>query len=412
MELVKVAFRNIFRNKRRSILNMIALVISISIMVLGLGWVAGYDTYVFGSIINFQTGHIQILDSAYMEEERRLPLDIYIDGPEEIEKRIKELDGVAAAAGRINFSMELSNGRDSVRMLGRAVEPEKEAEITKIIKYIQSGEYLDSGPGILLGAGIAEKLGIAPGDTVFVTAMDRYSVKNFTDMKVRGLFSFGYPKMDDNIVFMDMESARSFLSMEGLATKVVVKLNEDAPIEEFIQKIQNRLSKEGSLTAYSWEHFSEAAVSAVKSDTYTFWIVLVILYLLIILGILNSMSMSIQERTKEIGTMRAIGMKRRKLLFLLFTESAGIAAAAGGFALILSIPVALWLQYGGIDIQSAMPTEIPVPFGERFFAQFTPLHFVIGITVGTVSALAGSILPAVRASRLRIADAMGSAHVR
>lgn len=393
-------------------MNIIALVISISIMILGLGWVAGYDTYVFGSIINFQTGHLQVLERAYLEEERRLPLDISISNPEHIAQRISDLNGVEAAAQRINFSMELSNGRDSVRMLGRAIEPEREAQVTEIGKYVQSGNYFQSGPGILLGKGIAEKLALVPGDTVFITAMDRHSVKNFTDMKVRGLFSFGYPKMDDNIVFMDMESARSFLSMEGRATKIVVKLSQDTGTDVFVEKIQDRLPEDSGLKAYSWEHFSEAAVSAVKGDTYSFWIVLLILYVLIILGILNSMSMSIQERTKEIGTLRAIGMKRKKLLTLLFAESAGIAAAAGVFGLLFSIPVALWLQYGGIDIQSALPAEVPVPFGERFYAQFTPGHFIIGLVVGTVSALAGSLLPAVRASRLRIADAMGSAHVR
>jgi putative ABC transport system permease protein len=105
---------------------------------------------------------------------------------------------------------------------------------------------------------------------------------------------------------------------------------------------------------------------------------IVIMYLLIVLGILNSMSMSVHERTREIGTLRAIGIRRKSLVRLFMLEALWLALPAILAALILSVPGVYYLQFVGVDLAGALPPDLPVPFGERFRADFQAWHFMLG----------------------------------
>ena len=118
------------------------------------------------------------------------------------------------------------------------------------------------------------------------------------------------------------------------------------------------------------------------------------------------MSMSVHERTREIGTLRAIGMKRRHLVALLLAESGWLALIAALTALLLSVPMIWYLGSVGLDISSQMPEEIPVPFGEQFYADFRIRHFLFTLGVTSLTALLGTLRPAVKAARMQVVDAM------
>jgi putative ABC transport system permease protein len=125
-----------------------------------------------------------------------------------------------------------------------------------------------------------------------------------------------------------------------------------------------------------------------------------------VLGILNSMSMSVRERTGEIGTLRAIGIRRRRVTVLFLYEALSIAIMAGAISVVLSLPIAGYLQLVGVDVGTALPADLPVPFGETFRADYRLWHYVLSVGVGVLSAAVGAVIPARRAARLNIAEAM------
>ena len=189
MEMAIVAWRNVFRNKRRSILNIIALTLATALMVLGLGWVQGYHTYIYKAMQNFESGEVQLIPEGYLAESRRMPLDLNLDSYRELKSRLKSIEGVREATGRIDFSLRLSNRAESVYLAGRAIDPDSEANTTVLSDYISHGSYLSSEEGgILIGKELADRMGVAPGDTVYVVAQDKYGVENFSDIKVAGIF--------------------------------------------------------------------------------------------------------------------------------------------------------------------------------------------------------------------------------
>jgi len=409
-DLFRVAWKNVFRNGRRSILNIVALTVGISIMILGLGWVQGYYTYIFTAVQQFNTGEAQILNERYLAEAPRLPVDITVEDYSTTRALVDGYPGVQDVAGRVNFSLQLSAGRSSVRMLARGIDPRHEADVTVLDDYIAAGSYLTDTRGILIGAPVAEKLAVEVGDTVFVSAMDRYSVQNLLDVEVVGIFDFGYPAMDENIVFMDLETVSELLSLDNEVTRLVLRLEDglrpQARLEEIADYVREQAPAGGQLSVHSWQRFAQTTVHSVRADVTSFYIMLVVLYLLTVLGILNSMSMSVRERTGEIGTLRAIGIRRRRIMLLFLYEAVSIALMAAGLSVLLSLPIAGYLELVGVDVGTALPADFPVPFGETFRADYRIWHYLLAIGIGTASAAVGAVIPARRAAELNIAEAM------
>ncbi len=443
MELFKVAVKNVFRNARRTVLNVIALTVGISIMVICIGWVRGYFTVLFDGIIDFDTGHIQILHPGYQAEARRLPLDYTVTRYEELREKISGLEGVRAVTGRIMSSVELSNGRSSIRVYAKGIDPRHEDDVTVLDTNLYGGEWLTPGEGgILLGKPLAEKLELEPGDTVYLKAWDRYSVENFIDSTVVGIFNLAYPAIDENVIFTDLETASGLLSLEDEVTHMVVKLEgrqavEDrleylrsvflpglpegryisVPDEEDVSSSTANRASEGDASAnselpdaYPWQEFAQTLVSAVQSDFGGFIMMIIVIYILILLGILNSMSMSIHERIREVGTLRAIGMRKPKVVHMFLAESTVIALIGAFIGLLIAALFALYLTKVGINFSAYVPENMPIPFGEQFTADYRWYDFVTGALLGVVTAILGGYPPSRRAARTPITDAMGSSH--
>ncbi|MBN1410218.1 MAG: ABC transporter permease [Spirochaetales bacterium] len=410
MELFLIGLRNIFRNKRRTILNAIALTIGITIMIIFTGWIRGYFTGLYNAIINFETGHIQVLNSDYMANSDRLPLDINLSNYNALAEKLRKDPRVQAVTPRINFPLRISNGRESVWVLGRAIDPVQEPKVTVIEEHCADKTFFNTGKGLVIGKSLAEKLDLKLNDPVFITAYDKYSVENILDEKITGIFNFGYPVMDDNIIFCSIDTADRLLSMGGEVNRLVIKL-KDGYDDEQVTADLNRSFGTADHTAYDWKRFAEVLISAVRADSSMAWLMAFIIYIFIILGILNSMSMSVHERTQEIGTLRAIGMRKNGVIKLLVYEGIGIAVVSIGAAMIIAGILGAFLQLVGFDFASFMPENIPIPFGKTFKADFRFYDFILGAVLGGISAVVGSIIPAMRASKIVIAKAMGSAHV-
>jgi ABC-type lipoprotein release transport system permease subunit len=406
-DLLRMAARNVTRNRRRSVLNVTALMVGMTIMIASLGWVRGYFTTLYTGMMEFDTGQIQILHRDYLAQERRVPLDLLVEDYHAMRTALVERAPVREAAGRIRYEVEVGNGREYLPMLGRAVDPERERAITTVQEYLVSGEYLRRGePGVLIGAEAAERLGLATGDTVYLRVRDHFGAPNTVVHPVTGIFRIGYPLFDRNLVLTDLEETGSFLRTdrgEGV-THLVIALEPGFDPEHTARALQEELPRE--LSAYPWQRFARTMIAAVEADRGAFVLLMGILFLLIMLGILNSMSMAVQERSREIGTMRAIGLKKHQLVVLLVAESMILAIIAAAIAAVFGGAAAAYVQFIGFDVAGSMPEDLPIPFGERFHGDYRPVDFLISTGFGIITALAGTIIPVRRALRMRPADTM------
>lgn len=406
MQNLKMAFRSVFRNKRRSLLNISALTLGMVVMFLGLGWVNGYHTYIYQSLMDFDTGSAQILEQRYQDEARRFPLDITVQNYSDFREELMSIPAIRAVTGRINFPGTIHFNEKAAAIGVIAVDPAHEADVTVLERQVAAGEYLSESGGVLIGKALAEKLAAKPGDTIYLTAVDAAGVTNFFDYTITGLFSYGYPLMDERQIFISLESAWDLLGLKNEVSRMVIALEKEINPIKWAEKNQNTWEAKG-LTVYNWKTFAQTAVSAVEADSGGFYIMLVILYLLTTIGMLNSMSMSLHERTREFGTLRAIGMKKRKLLTIIILEGLSLAAISTIAAIIISIPLVILLQGVGFSFSEIMDAGLPIPFGERFRADFKAWQGILTILTAMGSAAIGSLIPAIRILHPSVAEALG-----
>ncbi|GAB6088613.1 ABC transporter permease [Spirochaeta dissipatitropha] len=406
IDMIQVAFRNILRNPRRTILNVIALGLGMSIMLASLGWMRGYFSTLYSGMINLDTGHVQLLHRDYLDEERRMPLDLVIDDYRTVRSELSRRSGVSAVSGRIHYDLELGNGREYMPMRGRGIDFDHEFDITRIRDFMESE---GAETGVLIGRTAAELLGVQTGDTVFIRVRDRHAAPNTTTMTVAGVFSTGYPLFDRYLVLSDLQETSQLLRMDNSVTHMALRLEDGLNPQRFAAMLNNELSPD--MEAYRWQRFARSMVAAVEADIGAFSMLIGILFLLIILGILNSMSMTVRERNREIGTMRAIGMKRRELSALLLTEGAVIALLSSVVALLIGGSFAAYVQFVGFDIAQFMPPDLPIPFGDRFYGDYRIPDYLISLGIGVAAAVLGTLIPIRRAARLNVVETMRSGAV-
>jgi ABC-type lipoprotein release transport system permease subunit len=407
MGLIAVGLRNLTRSPRRTVLNVTALGLGVAVMIIGLGWIRGYYTTIYGGVKRLETGDLQVLRDGYLDQERRLPLDLAIPGSASLVRKIAADPLVSAVAPRIDFSATVGTEAGSVRVLGRAVDPTAEALVTITPAFVRQGSWLSPGKeGLLLGAPLARKLGVNVGQLVALSAVDKDSVENFVEAPVTGIFRFGLPWMDDGLVFVDLATARQLLGIPDAATRLVVRLKKGAAESSALASVTRLLEGTGTQT-YSWKRFAQVIVSATSADIGGFWIIFMVIFLLIVIGIINSMSMTVHERTREIGTLRAIGIRRSQLTLLFLAEAACLALAAAILGCVLGGIFAWYMTSVGIDFSSTS-LEMPIPFGHRFTGDYRVSDFLLAGVVSLASALAGSIVPTRRAARMAIPRALSA----
>ncbi len=405
LKLLRLAFRNLVRNRRRTVLNMAAMTIGVFLMATGSGWVRGYFSTFYRSLIDFDTGHLQVVRRGYLEQARRFPLDLAIDGYAASEARVASLPMVAAVSGRIEFEGRLSLGAASVPLLVRAIDPPREKALTVIARAVVAGEYLDGAPGVLIGKPLAERMGVAPGDTVFLSAPDVNGAVNLIDLRVSGIYSLGYPVMDEHMALVDLASAQTMLALPDRVTRLVVRLADRVPIDRGERAVAAALAA-APVQVYPWQRFAETIVAAVRADTGSFSAMLALVFLFAVLNMVNSVAMSVRERVREIGTLRAIGMKRRQAAGLFVLEALLTALGASLVGCLLAGAAAFYLGTVGVDLSHALPADFPVPLASRFLSDYRVIDFVGASAAALATAALAAVPPSRRAARLVVVDAL------
>jgi len=294
----------------------------------------------------------------------------------------------------------------------RGVDPDGEAATNSLKTLLVGGTWFSDRNAVIIGSGLARKLNLKVGDQVFLTALDQYGVRNLVDGSVGAIFTSGYGVFDDGVVYTTLSKAQETLSLgPGDATRVVVKFRDAQQIDAGVTAVRSALKAHGvdaGLTVYPWKEFAQGLVNTLESRMRILTFMMLILIVLVTVGILNSMSMAVQERFREIGTLRAIGMNRRQLTRLFLFEGFSLGFA-GGLAGIVAAGGLAWLGLAyGIDARNFLPRDVPVPLVSVMRPLYSWFDFPLAPLLAAVVATLGSILPARRAGKMVIRDVLGS----
>lgn len=408
MYLFFMAFRNIMRHKRRTILNIIAFVINIAGIVAFTAFYRGRVVDNYTKTIDYLTSHIQIHNALYESKKRALPLDLTIEGSENIKEDLKNYSGVRGVSERVEFSAILGNGLEQMPCLGIGIQPEEEKNVSVIRDVVVEGEYLTEGDGgVLIGSRLAELLDLSVGDIVFLYVTTAFDQPNLLETEVKGIFNYNFSMLDRSVIYCSYSFIREYLNMPEGATKMMVRLESRKLIPKVMSYLDeyNRERYSGSLQINRWEYFAGPLISDVKGDTSFMGLFFLILVLVALFGIVNTMSTSVFERTREIGTIRAIGTRKDQTIRLFLFESVAISMMGVIIGWSIGFVVSLYLAKVGIPIGEAFE-DMAIPMGDRLYSVLGIWEYLGTLFLGIGAGIIGGIAPAMRASRLKVVDAL------
>ncbi len=401
MQILKMAFRDLGRNRRRSFFSALAVGGGLALLILMSSVVAGEMGSALESAINLQTGHIQIRAATYDENKSSLKWEDLVANPDEIAAQISKFDQVKAATARLYASGFLTSGTQSAGARITGIDPLSPAS-DPYRKGVISGQYLspDDREAILIGKPMAEKLNLQVGDHVGLslnTADGTVQEQTFT---VKGIYSTGTYAFDSATVFLPLAKAQAITQTENHASTVYILLKDTSMTDTVLPA----LSVSPNLQVKSWKDLNALFVEFegfAQSYIAIFYLIILAISASVII---NTLIMSVYERTREIGILSAIGMRGSRILMLFLAESSLLAVGGVIMGLIIGVLGTMYFNVHGFYIGNMGLSGMTI--ADTIYAKLT-VDNLINLTIMTfiVTLLAG-LLPAIMASRMQPVEAL------
>lgn len=404
-KLVRLAWRNVWRNRRRNLIAVIAIALGLTFLIFFDGLFGGSSEAIFGNAVRLQGGNIQIHAPGYLEKAKRLPLMPLVDESTAIQAALAQPE-VVSASSRINTSGMVSSREGTFPVTITGLEPEAEAALGLLAENIAAGRYLvpDDGDHVLIGQSLAERLDVGIGDRVSMVGRATHEQMRRRTMTVIGIYDMGLPEVEKGLVYISLPEAQSLFELRDQVTEVVVAMETVGQEAGLVERLRLALP---DYEVNAWDEISPELRQSMDMNTQVMGIFGLIVLLIAAIGILNLLLMAVFERTREIGLLGAMGLKRREILSLFLLEGTmlGLMGALLG-CLVGGLIVFIFGQVGLDWSAASEASDLTALIGERLYPAVTGDMLVArGATVVFIAALA-SLYPAWRASRREPAEAL------
>jgi putative ABC transport system permease protein len=326
--IIKLGFKNIFRNKRRTFLTITAVFFATFLVVMFKSFIGGLWDSTINNVIMLETGHIKVAHKKYFEKEKTQPLEYYVEDAEEIINQLEKLKGVNFATPRIKtpVMLNINDKNYYTQLLG--IDPEKEKRFNVIHEKIVDGEYLSSdSKGIIVGSGFAEKFNLHTGQRITILSQTVYNSISVKSFEITGIFTYGIKSLDERLMVAPISSVQDLVKMGDGTSEVLILLKDIEKSLAMENEVNAILPAE--YTAKAWEN-QENYYNMIRIATQIYNVVYFFFLLLASFVIINTILISVYEREREIGALTALGMSQGEVLSLFITE-AGILSIIGSF---------------------------------------------------------------------------------
>ena len=402
----KMAWRNMWRNWRRTTIALVAIVLGLVLLIFFDGMITGSDQAIFGNAVKIYGGNLQVHAPGYRDKVRRLPL-LPLENADEVVAAATGRPEVVAAAKRINTGGVVLSGDKSLPVTITAVEPAVEAQFSLQAASIADGRYLleEEGDAILIGKGLADRLGLEVGDRTTLLGHSKYETLRQRTMTVVGIYDVGAPDLEKGMVFITLPEAQSLYNLRDQVTEVAIMLQD---VNQEVAVLPNLQSELPSYEVDTWKTLKPEITETMSTKAMFTSLIGLIVVIIASIGILNLQLMAVFERTREMGVLTAMGMKGRQVMWLFLLEGTmiGLIGAVVGCLLGLGL-LALINQAGGFNLgYSTDMGDIVALMGDRLYPSVTTTGVLVrGLAVVVIAALA-SLYPAWQASRKEPAAAL------
>ncbi len=399
---LKIAFRNALRQKRRTILTALTMFGGFTLASISIGWSEGSYSYIIDMFTRNRLGHIQIHSQGYLDKS-----SIYkaIEDYETTGEKIQSVEGVEAWTPRYKAAGLVSVEEKSSACEVYGIDPAREERATRFSRKIIRGELFSQEPShqAILGKGLAEILRAEIGEeAVIVSQAADGSIANDI-YTITGILESGDDMSDRTSFYLHLEDAQKLFVQEDKVHEIAVLVKKLALVDEVTLKIQNVL-KDNNLSAASWKEFARDFYQAMKADLQGMWIMLFVIILIVAVGVLNTVLMTVLERTREYGVLKALGTKPKQIFLQVILEINIIALASIIIGAGLSLIINHILSIHGINLPYSFTYG-----GMEFKTMYSEISarslYLPSLTVALAASVV-SLFPALRAARIAPARAL------
>ncbi|MBN2344619.1 MAG: ABC transporter permease [Deltaproteobacteria bacterium] len=350
MKLFTLAWRNIWRNKRRSVVTIAAMSLALFAMVQYSGFMRGYQIDLENSAVAVEMGNIQIHAADYPSNPSLYKL---LNHPNELVRRIEAENAACDASARLLGSGLVASEHNSAAAQFRGIDVHNDKRVSDIYKRIKFGKWLspDAPGGVVIGEQLARILGVKVGDElVFLSQAYDGSTANslFT---VRGIIANAGSSVDRAGVFINRHALADFFSMENTAHQIIVRNRSDRPDSTIAARIRKITS---GASVQTWTEIAPELASMIKYMGSALFFMYIIVYIAIGIVVLNAMLMAVFERISEFGVLKAIGVGPLGVFRIILTETFLMLCCSIVGAATFSVPIGYWLATRGIDFSKQM----------------------------------------------------------
>jgi len=404
MSDIRLAWRNIWRNKRRTLLTAASIFLAIFLALLVRSLQIGWFDNLTEIVVQSYTGHIQIHKKGYWDDRDINNSMVYNDSVAAVVKSTANVDKLVP---RLEYFALSSYGKQTKGVMLAGTDPLREDTLTRLSAKVVKGHYLDAtGNGILVSQGLASFLGLTAGDTLVLLGQGFHGVSAAGKYPVRGIVHFPSPVLDNQMVYMNLPSAQDFYSADNRITSLSITIKNPDEINTTLAALQNRIDG-GKFEVMRWDEMMVEIMQQLKVKTAGGKIIIAILYMIVGFGVFGTVIMMTNERTKEFGVIVSVGMQKSKLALILVLEMIliGLTGLLSGVAAAMPImlyfkinPIHLWgsmaqafISYG---IEPLMPLAIKPDF---IVSNMVTVLLIVSVTC---------IYPVRRIFKLRVVDAL------
>jgi len=411
--LFKIAFRNILRHKRRTITSAIIIGIGLMFFIYMDSIMAGMDKGATDNMIQLNTSSVKIHTPQFYTEKKSYPFKYEITNSSEIENFLQKNSLITGITPRFEFLAEISNYSEVKPVIGKAIHAKKDTTVFKLIDYLEGTYFgIKSENEIILGKDLAKDMGVGIGDNITLYALTRYDTRNADDFTVIGILNTTDPDINKNTVLITYRAANEFLDLENMITELNVSIKKQMFFEKEInimKTIQSELNtKFKNLKVLTFVEMGADFLNMKNQKEAWSWVFIIIILLIAAVGIFNTVLMSVYERIREIGILRAYGFKPNELTFLFVLEGTITGIIGSTLGVILGCSVNYYFVVYGYPIDK-MVSDMDAsgfPIWGTIYGQWhidmIIAAFIFGIVVATIAA----VIPARKAAKMKITEAL------
>jgi ABC-type lipoprotein release transport system permease subunit len=405
-----ITYRDLGRNKRRSVLTLLAVAMGMALLIVISGLTEGAIAGSLENSIRLQTGHLQVRKESYDEDEVSLEWEELLNDPQGLVAQIQQLKDVRVATPVLWANGMLTIRDESVGVQAFGIDPLSEA-YAPIRDGLVAGDFLtpDDRGGILMGQRLAESLGVTVGQRIVLVVSTADQQPDEAPFTIRGLYATGVASYDETRVFLPLSKAQAFTRTEGRASAIFILLHHQEDVDAVAAALRAPERQAQGLRTLTWRNLNQVFLQTIESSAVFLNMMNLVVLAVVAVVIANTLLMAVFERRREMGIFAALGMKGRQILTMFVLEAGTLGVAGIILGILLGGLGVAYLARVGLPIgEAAAAGEASdmITYGNILYARFTPTAWAELSIASLIITLLASLYPAWLAARLEPIEAL------